>query len=127
MAVRFRIHENRTAVLAGVDYNDLRSVFDGAAIHYYDEVRQLRKLGDRRKLTAQERGRLAFNEHQIKVLDMIKAATDAGIAATFPPRPERALTKAERWAAVRERKAERELFDQLHAAVMAEARRKAGT
>ena len=127
MAVRFRIHENRTAVLAGVDYNDLRSVFDGAAIHYYDEVRQLRKLGDRRKLTAQERGRLAFNEHQIKVLDMIKAATDAGIAATFPPRPERALTKAERWAAVRERKAERELFDQLHAAVMAEARHKAGT
>ena len=126
MAVRFRIHENRTAVLAGVDYNDLRSVFDGAAIHYYDEVRQLRKLRDRRKLTAQERGQLAFAEHQIRVLDMIKAATDTGIAATFPPRPERAPTKAERWAAVRQRKAEREFLDRLRAA-MAEARRKAGT
>ena len=126
MAVRFRIHENRTAVLAGVDYNDLRSVFDGAAIHYYDEVRQLRELGDRRKLAAHERERLAFAEHQIKVLDMIKAATDTGIAATFPPRPERAPTKAERWAAVRQRKAERELLDRLRAA-MAEARRKAGT
>lgn len=120
MSTRFRINEkSRTATLAGVDYQDLRSIFDGAAIHYHDDLRKLRA---KKRLTAHEKESKAWVEHQLKVLETIKQAVDAGIQATFPKRLERPLTKKERWALIDHAKKERELFDRIFSAMMVEAR-----
>lgn len=100
MSVRFRIHKNGSATLAGVDYQDLRSVLDGAAIHYYDDLR-----------TERHPESIDFIKHQIKVLQLAKDAVDQAIAATFPPKP--ALTPAQRRKKIRMEREERILIDSI--------------
>ena len=114
MSARFRIHPNHTATLAGVDHRDLRSVFDAAAIHYYDMVQSLER---KKRLTADDREGLAWAKAQLKVLDAIKIAVDAGIKATFPCRPKRVPTKADRLKAVRAVQQERLFLASIIAAV----------
>lgn len=106
-AVRFRVNPNHSATLAGVDYQELRSIFDAAAIHYYDQLSALRK---KKRLSGNQKEELAWVKQQLKVLEQIKEATYAGLRATWPQSPERPLTKAERRARVSEARKERELL-----------------
>lgn len=115
MSVRFQIHGTK-ATVSGVEQHDIRSIFDAAAINYYDDLRKLRA---KKRLTANEKETRDWLEHQLKVLETLKQAVDAGIRATFPKRPERPLTKKERWALVNNSKKERELLDNLLVAVRA--------
>ncbi len=108
MSIRFRIHGSGEATLAGVEQRDLRSILDGAAIHYYDD---LAKLKAKKRLTAQDREMLAWLKHMVTTLHAVQGAIDAGIRSTFPKRPERILTKAERLEIVKAERSERELID----------------
>lgn len=108
MSIRFRIHASGEATLAGVEQHDLRSILDGASIHYYDDLAKLRA---KKRLTANDRETIAWLEHMVKTLNALQKATDAGIRSTFPTRPERAPTKAERLAIVKAERYERELIE----------------
>lgn len=113
MSVRFRIHPNGTATLAGVGRNDLRSVFDAASIHYHEDLARER---DKKKPDQQM---VDFLRHQLQVLDDIRRAVDSAIAATFPPR--QPPTIKERMEAVLRERRERALFEGVLDQIMAEA------
>lgn len=109
MSVRFRIHENtRQATVAGVHYQDLRSIFSAAAINYYDDLAKLRR---KKRLSAQERENLAWVEGQLQIIKTIEGAISDAIAATHPP--PRPPTKADRLRAVQEARKERLLLDSI--------------
>lgn len=109
MSVRFRIHEkSRMATVAGVDYQDLRSVFTAASIHYHDD---LAKLRNKERLTIDDREMQTWIESQLQVLKVIEGAISDGISATYPPRPK--PTRAERLHAVQEARKRRVLLDSL--------------
>lgn len=93
-----------------MNYSDLRSIFDAAAIHYYDDLKKLRK---KKRLSGSDREALAWYEHMVKVLDLIKLSVDAGIHATYPTKVVRPLTKKERLATVTAERNERVLIDGL--------------
>ncbi len=108
---RVTIHEGGSATLAGVNYRDLRSLFDGAALHAYDALKKAEK--DRKLKGAERAEHLAYYRQEIQLLEAINEALLDAIRDSFPSRPERKPTKAERLAAVTEERKERQLLDSL--------------
>ncbi len=124
-SVRFRIAgKTKSATLSGVNYQDLRSVFDAAAINFHDD---LEKLRSRKRRSRDDREAAAWIRNQLKVLELIRGAVDAGIAATYPGRPPRPPTKSERLEAVTKARKERELIEGLLERSVATLRRTSGT
>src|SRR6266702_3131963 len=90
-----------TATLSGLRLDHLRDILAGARRHFVT----LRVTAQAPLLsgeTERTRGALAYADQTLKVLEQVQQALDAGIAATFPPRPPEPKTKADRWAEVRD-------------------------
>lgn len=118
MSMRYRIRENRTATLAGVPHQDLRSILTAAAVQYYDEIAKLRKRARPRPGDAEA---MAFYRAQVQTLDVLKASMDAEIdRVNRAGRPVRAPTKEERRRAVIEARKERILLEEVLDQALAE-------
>jgi hypothetical protein len=116
-AIRIKIKARRntarrltSTTLSGIHYDDLRQIFTEASIYCYDTLRQARNDGNVEMV--------AHYEQRLKVLKCCEVAMATAISASFPAKPARPPTKAERLAAVRESRRKRALFDQILATAL---------
>ena len=101
---RVRLHANGTAVLSGINVDDLRSLLTWARLHNYDHP-----LDDKAKQDA-------FNVAWERRLVYICEEADKAILARYHethPWNDRPKTKAERWRDVREEYRMRKLIDKI--------------
>lgn len=105
LRVKIQVPGGKTTV-AGIHYRALRNICTFAALHAYESIRSI----ERRQKTQENLEALAYYRTVLANIRHLDAAILVGIANTFPPKPERPPTKAERLAAVRESEAERKLM-----------------
>ncbi len=114
---RIKIHKDGRATLSGLSYSDLRSLITCASLENYRSLDRLRKEGPRHPDDQR------YLDNQRKLLQAAVEAMDQAIRDTHPKR-ERPLTKAERLAAVKAERKERELLDSILDQIIAERRTK---
>lgn len=95
--------------VSGIHYRALRDICTFAALHAHDCI----KKAERKRKTPENLEALAYYQATLNNIKRLEAAILVGIAATFPPKPERPPTKEERRAAVRHSEAERKLMDDI--------------
>lgn len=108
MSARFKIHPSGNATISGINYRVFRSILDAASIHYHEDIEKFRKSKKK-----QEKDLVAYQKEQLKAIDYLRQAIHQGIEDTFPNRPAKRLTKAERFAKVRASEKERAQMDNI--------------
>jgi hypothetical protein len=101
MAPRIKIHKDGRATMAGLNYDDLRSILTAAWLNNNESLRKANEDPES----------LGWYATQLKLIDLARASLNAAIARTFPPRPP--PTKAQRLASIRAAIAERKLLEEL--------------
>lgn len=114
---RIKIHKDGRATLAGLSYHDLRSLITCASLENYQSLERLRKEGPRHPDDQ------SYLDNQRKVLEATQKAMEQAIHDTWPKRST-PLTKAERLAAVKAERKERQLLDSIIDEIIAERRSK---
>lgn len=101
---RVRLHPNGTAVLSGINVEDLRSLLTWARLHNYEHP-----LDDKAKLDSMN---VNWERRLVYILEEADKAILARYHETYPwnSRPK---TKAERWKEVRYERDTRVLIDQI--------------
>lgn len=119
MSVRLRIYKDHTATLAGINYQDLRGIFDWAMCALYEDKKRLRAKKSR---TKQEEEQLQYLDGMLQVAEEFLKATNAAIAASFPKHT-RTLSKVERYDLIREERRERLLIESIIQMALSETKR----
>lgn len=114
---RIKIHKDGRATLAGLSYRDLKSLITCASLENYASLDRLKKEGPRHPEDQ------SYLDSQRQVFDAASKAMDQAISDTHPKRTT-PLTKAERLAAVKAERKERQLLDSIIDQIIANRRSK---